>query len=220
VTLYKDPWGFSKLDTFRACPAKFKYQYIDKVKADTSSPAMERGGKIHESIEAYINGWTPHLHASAEGWKEAFDKLKLEGDFHGEEALGFDKQWNKLPDWFSKATWLRVKMDGYYVKDDVMTVCDWKTGKYRQPSQDQIELYAIAGLSIRPAVKKVVAEFWFIDSGDVFRREYTVDELILLRKKYEEESEQLYVETKWDPAPSVGCRYCPYSKTKSGPCKF
>jgi hypothetical protein len=180
---------------------------------------MERGGKMHENIEMYLNGWTNDLIPENEDWKDAFDALKKH-DFKGEQSLGFDKDWNRLPDWFDKRTHLRVKMDAYYREGDEMTVIDFKSGKYRVPSQDQIELYAVAGLSIFPDIKTVTAEFWFLDADETFRRAYTSTELLALRKKYEDASAPMYTERAWTPAPSAECRWCPYSKTKGGKCAF
>lgn len=215
---FRDPWGFSKLDVFRACPQKFKFQFIDKL-PQGSSPAMERGGKMHENIEMYLNGWVQELSADTEDWKQAFDDLKKE-DFKGEQALGISKDWALLPDWFDKRTWLRVKMDAYYRKGPRLTVIDFKSGKYRIPSQDQIELYAVAGLSVFPDIEEVDAEFWFLDADEVFKRTYTREELLNLRKKYEQASDAIYSESQWKPAPSTECRWCPYSKTKGGKCIF
>ena len=99
---FKDAWGFSKLDTYRTCPAKFKFQFIDKLPSG-SSPAMERGTKMHQNIESYLNGWVTTLIPEVISWKEAIDALK-EKDFKAEQALGFDKNWNLLPDWFGKQT--------------------------------------------------------------------------------------------------------------------
>ena len=216
--MFNQPWGFSKLDVFRACKAKFKYQFIDKL-PQGSSPAMERGGKMHENIEMYLNGWTKELLPDVSEWREAFDALKTK-DFKGEQSIGINERWQLLPDWFGKTTWLRVKMDAYYVEGEKMTVIDFKSGQYRIPSQDQIELYAVAGLSINPEIQEVDAEFWFLDADEVFKRNYKRDELLALRKKYEIASSPMYVEQAWVPEPSRECRYCPYSKTKGGRCKF
>ena len=216
--VFNQPWGFSKLDVFRICKAKFKAQFIDKL-PQGDSPAMKRGGDIHENIEMYLNGWTKELRPDVHEWKEALDSLKTK-DFKGEQSIGIDKQWKLLPDWFGKTTWLRVKMDAYYVEDTKMTVIDFKSGKYRVPSNDQIELYAVAGISINPEIQEVRAEFWFIDADEVYGRTYTRAELLELRKKYETASAPLYTEEAWAPEPSSECRYCPYSRTKGGRCKY
>lgn len=218
MTTFTQPWGYSKLDVYRSCPQKFKYQFIDKIPSPGSA-AMERGSKMHENIEHYLNGWATTLIPEVEKWQEAFDALK-QRDFRGEQAIGIDAAWNRLPDWFDKKTWLRVKMDAYYRVDTTMTVIDFKSGKYRVPSTDQIELYAIAGLSIFPDIQTVSAEFWFLDTDDVYARVYKAADLVTLRKKYETAAAPLYTETVWTPVPSNECRWCAYSKTKGGKCKY
>lgn len=215
---FNQPWSFSKLDVYRNCPQKFKFQFIDKFPSP-SSTAMERGAKMHEEIEHYLNGWAKELGPDTTAWKDAFDALKLE-DFKGEQALGFTKDWDKLPDWFDARTWLRVKMDAYYRKHDEMVVIDFKSGKYRIPSVDQIELYAIAGLSIFPDVKDVKAEFWFLDANDVYTKLYQAADLLKLRKKYETAVAPMYQDEKWEPTPSRECKWCSYSRTKGGKCIY
>ena len=218
MTKFTAPWGFSKLDVYRQCPAKFKYQFIDQL-PQGSSPAMERGSHIHEGIEAYLNGWTTSLPVEVETWQPHFDELRRR-DHRGEQALGLDKDWNLLPDWFDKRTWLRVKMDAYYTRGTEMSVIDFKTGKFRVPSTDQIELYAVAGLSILPTVEAVTAEFWFLDANSSYTQDYTRGQLMDLRKKYEAAVKPLYNEETWKPTPSMECRWCSYSKTKGGPCVY
>jgi len=215
---FTQPWGFSKLDVFRTCKAKFKYQFIDKL-PQQSSAALERGGEIHEAIENYLNGWAMELPPELEAWKDALDLIKKE-DFKGEQAIGIARDWRVLPDWFHRDTWLRVKMDTYYRRGPKLHVVDYKSGKYRVPSTDQVELYAIAGASVYPDIEEVEAEYWFIDTGDFYKKLYKKAELIDLRRKYEKESDAMYVEAQWPYEPSKECRWCPYSKTKGGPCRY
>jgi hypothetical protein len=210
--------GFSKLESFRQCPAKFKYQFIDKMKT-SGSPAMERGSKMHENIESYLNGWVTDLIPAVESWKEALDDLKAE-DFKAEQALGFDKDWNLLPDWFGKQTWLRVKMDASFKTGTQGTAIDFKSGKYRVPSTEQIELYGIALQAANPELENVTAEFWYLDTGEIYKREYTKAELLALRAKYEKYFAPIYAEELWKPTPSNNCRWCDFSRTKNGPCTY
>jgi hypothetical protein len=218
IKTYNQPWGFSKLDVFRACKQKFKFQFLDKI-PQPGSPAMERGSKMHDNIEMYLNGWGKDLLPEVEKWKDSLDALKTK-DFKAEQAIGLDKNWNLLPDWFDKRTWVRIKMDSYFKEDKKITVIDFKSGKFRVPSADQIELYAIAGISIYPDAETVTAQFWFLDTDDVHSVDYTRDQLIALRKKYEAAAVPMYVEEVWKPEPSSECRWCPYSKTKGGKCVF
>jgi hypothetical protein len=215
---FTDAWSFSKLDVFRACKQKFKFQFIDKLPSP-GSPAMERGSKMHENIESYLNGWTTTLIPETEKWKDALDALKSK-NFKAEQALGFDSKWSKLPDWFGKQTWLRVKMDASYIEDDSGKAIDFKSGKYRIPSTEQIELYAIGLHAANPSLSKVSAEFWFLDTGEIYECTYTAEQLMQLRTKYEKYVAPMYVEERWRPEPSNECRWCPYSKTKGGKCVF
>jgi PD-(D/E)XK nuclease superfamily len=215
---FNDAWGFSKLDVFRSCKAKFKYQFMDKLPSP-GSPAMQRGSDMHANLESYLNGWVTTLIPENEKFQEAVDALKAT-NFKAEQALGFDKSWNKLPDWFRPETWLRVKMDASYIQGETGKAIDFKSGKYRVPSTEQVELYAIGLHAANPSLVEVSAEFWFLDTGDVYERTYKAEELMKLRKKYEAYVAPIYSEELWGPQPSNDCRYCSYSKTKNGPCRY
>ena len=218
MTTFKDPWGYSKLETFEKCPQKFKFQFIDKL-PQPGSAAMERGSKMHDSIETYLNGWTKELIPECQSFQEPIDALKKSA-FVAEQAIGLDKQWNKLSDWFHADTWLRAKADAMYTFADKLVVIDFKSGKYRVPSTDQVELYAIVGGALYPEAKQVTAEYWYLDTGEVYSKDYTQEELKKLRTKYEKRAAPMYVNTTWNPEPSMECRWCPYSKTKGGKCAY
>lgn len=218
TTKYDQPWGYSKLETFEKCPAKFQYQFMQKL-PQPGSPAMERGQKMHESIEAYLQGWIKELIPECLSFKEAIDGLKAE-NFVAEQAIGLDKAWAKLPDWFDKTTWIRAKADAMYVSGSKLVVIDFKSGKYRVPSTDQVELYAIVGGALYPEVAQVTAEYWYLDTGSTYSRDYTQAELLELRKKFERRVAPMYTNEVWSPEPSMECRYCPYSKTKGGKCVY
>ena len=49
------PWSYSKLSLYKKCPHAFKLRYIDKIRTPTGA-AAERGIKMHEDIENYIQG--------------------------------------------------------------------------------------------------------------------------------------------------------------------
>jgi hypothetical protein len=218
MTKFDNAWGYSKLSCFEECKARFMYQFIKKLPTKGSA-AMDRGSRIHEAIESWLNGWTPDLPIEAEGWREVLEALKAK-ELKAEAAWGFDKNWKLLPDWFGKTCWLRAKSDAHFIKDGHLTVIDWKTGKYRVPSTEQVELYAIAGGCVYPKTTQVTAQMVFIDSDEEYSRTYSRAELEALKAKYETRVAPMYTEEAWEPTPSSGCRYCDFSKTKSGPCKY
>ena len=218
IKKFTDPVGFSKLDSYRECPQKFHFQFVQKL-PQPGSPAMERGSRMHESCEMYLNGWAENLIEEVADWKEALDGLK-EKTFQAEKAWGFDKSWNLLPDWFHKDTWLRAKSDCHYIEGDKVTVIDFKSGKYRVPSKEQVELYAVCAGSVYPAATHVTAEYWYLDTGEVYKQEYTREQLLKLQKQYEMYFAPLFTDEVFKPTPGAGCRWCPYSKTKGGKCVY
>ena len=218
MSKFNQPWGYSKLETYESCPQKFKYQFIDKI-PQPGSAAMERGSKMHENIESYLNGWVSELIEECKSFQEAIDAMRAE-KFKAEQAIGLDKDWAILPDWFDKQTWLRAKADAMYIKDGELVVVDFKSSKYRVPSTEQVELYAVVGGAMFPEVPLVRAEYWYLDTGEVYSKTYSQPELKELRKKFEKRVIPMYTDETWKPSPSTGCRWCSYSKTKGGECKF
>lgn len=215
---FSEAWGYSKLDAYRSCPAKFKYQFIDKLPQD-SSPALERGTRIHDEAEAYLRGWIQALSEPLSDWQEELDNLK-EWKCQPEAAWGFDRDWKLLPNWLHPDTWLRAKSDAHYVQGDALIIIDFKSGKYRVPSTEQIELYAICGACVYPEVQRVTDEFWFIDADNTYTKQYTREHLEELKKKYANYVKPLYAEETWPPAPSMACKWCNFSKSKGGPCQY
>ncbi|TXH51683.1 MAG: PD-(D/E)XK nuclease family protein [Desulfurellales bacterium] len=219
MTTWNEAWSWTKLDVYRTCPRKFKYQFIDKI-PQPDSPALKRGSEIHKGLESWLNGWQSALPEAAEKWRQPLQRLKDQPTVKPEQALGLNKDWSLRKDWFGKDCWLRVKMDAYYFTADELVAIDFKTGKYRIPSTDQVELYACAGIELAPHVKQVRAEFWFIDTEELYHKIYTVPEIQDSRRKFERAIVPMYNDTTWKATPSQECRWCPYSKTKGGSCEF
>jgi hypothetical protein len=219
MTIFTQPWGWSKLDVFRTCKKKFEFQFIEKI-PEPGNDAMKRGGDIHETLEAYLQGWISDLPVGLVDWKDRLDELKR-SNFTAEQAIGLDKDWKVLQDWFQKTVWLRAKMDAKVLRpDDTLSVIDFKTGRYRIPHEDQVELYAVVGHALHPHIKSATAEYWFIDANDSWSKTYTAEELLALRKKYEAEAQKIYDTQVWSESPSRDCKWCTYSKSKGGKCRY
>ena len=54
--------SYSSWSTYKQCPAKFKFSYIDKLPRGAVHPNAKRGTEIHKSVEDFINGSQPMLH--------------------------------------------------------------------------------------------------------------------------------------------------------------
>jgi len=217
---FKDPWGWSKLETYEQCPQRFKFRYINKLK-EPDSPALKRGSIIHKAVENYLNGWNNELPKDIHKvWLPRLKDLKAKSPMT-EAAWGVDKKWKPLPDWFHPDTWLRAKSDVYYLEEAELNLIDMKTGKFREPSSEQIELYAGTGFSFFPQVTAVNVSFWFLDQNvPPTKTVYTPSELKAVQKMFGKRSEKLYKEKAFEPKPSGLCRYCSFSRQKGGLCKY
>ena len=48
-------WSYSSLSTYKQCPAKWKFSYIDGIEWPASA-AMLRGTRMHSMAEDFLNG--------------------------------------------------------------------------------------------------------------------------------------------------------------------
>ena len=219
---FTEPWGWSKYDMYDECPAQFKGVYIDKKKNRADSPALLHGSKVHEQMEHYLNGWSSQIppDINTKFWEPRLKVLKARTPYT-EAAWGLDAKWKPLKDWFQPTTWIRAKCDAYYMAGDNLVLIDFKTGKYRVPSDEQIELYALVGHAVVPEAKRVMASFWFLDQdAKPLELIYKASDLLKLRKKFEKMAAKLYNDKRFDPKPGPHCRYCDFSRQKGGTCRY
>jgi hypothetical protein len=201
VQRFTDPWSPSKLSCWEQCPRQFKYKYVEKIPEGPSGPAAERGTMLHGQAEGFINGTLP-LNSQLKQVKPLLVQLKkahVKKRVMLELNLGFDHKWKRTKDWFTKDTWVRVKMDVAWLVDEESTrVIDWKTGKFKPEDpayNDQLSIYAVASLASGWGIK-TTAQLVFTDHGEVVERPSGVMNL------------EMY------------CRWCAYSTAKGGKCDF
>lgn len=128
-------WSYSKLTDFEKCKKLFWLKHDQKIPEPErplppgqSEHANDRGTRIHESCELYINGTNPTLAPEAELYFEHHIELlramykdglvSLEGEW------GMDREWN-VAEW--KGAWLRLKLDAMVMHSPThATVIDFK----------------------------------------------------------------------------------------------
>lgn len=211
-------WSYSRFSVYEKCPAKAKYKFIDKL-PDPGNEAMERGNLIHKLAEQYVKGEVKKLPPELSRFKDEFKELKKSKPMV-EESWSFTKDWKQTTwnDWANCA--VRIKVDAACLDKETLYVIDHKTGKKREGYSDQLSLYALAGALIFPAVKKISTQLWFLDSGEVVADEYNAAETPELQKEWDRKVKPMLNDKRFVPKPSHECRWCPFSKSKGGPCKF
>lgn len=211
-------WSYSRYATYEECPAKAKYKFIDKL-PEPPAPAMERGNVIHKLAEEYTKGNIKKLPKELKLFEENFKELKASKPLV-EETWAFTKEWKQTlwNDW--KNCVVRIKVDAACKDGDTLYIIDHKTGKMRDGYSTQLSLYALGGALVFPEVKHINTQLWFLDSGDQLEEAYSAAAAPKLLKDWEKRTKPMLNDTRFAPKPSHSCRWCPYSKSKGGPCKF
>lgn len=227
-------WSYSRYRDYKRCPLFAKLKHLDKVSEGPSSPAMERGSAIGAMAEDYVKGVLKKLPVELAMFEKEFyavRAMKMKNVW-AEESWCFNRQWQQVAwnDWDN--VWLRVKMDlcGLDTATNVLVPVDHKTGKYREYELgsylEQLEIYALGGLCRMPAVQGASPRLWFLDEGLEYPQcngdemYYSRAELPLLTKKWERNVKPMFEDTTFRPKPNDKCRYCAYSISKGGTCKF
>lgn len=212
-------WSYSRYSCYTKCPAKAKYKFIDKL-PDPGGPAMERGNVIHKEAEDYTLGNIKKIPTSLIKFQDEFVELKKSKPMV-EQTWAFTKDWIKTVynDWTHCA--LRIKADATCLEgDDYLHVIDHKTGKMYADNKEQLELTAAAAPILFPKVKKILTHLWYLDSGDVVTEVFDAKDAPAMRKAWDKRVEPMLNDTRFAPKPSHECSWCPFSKSKGGPCKF
>jgi hypothetical protein len=211
-------WSYSRYSTYTACPAKAKYKFLDKL-PEPPSAAMERGNTIHKLAEGYTKGLIKTLPPELRLFENEFEELKKSNP-SVEESWAFTKDWLKTiwNDWANCA--LRIKIDAHCVDGDTLYIIDHKTGKKREGYDEQLSLYAAPAPLLYPHIKKIFTQLWFLDSGETVTNEYDAKDAPKLRKDWDKKVVKMLNDTRFAPKPGNECRWCTFSKSKGGPCKF
>lgn len=216
-------WSFSRWSDYETCPERFKHKHIDKL-PDPSGPAAQRGGELHQLCERFLTGTIKEVPVELEGFAAELRTLRrVKAKPEAEWALN-----EKLEPtgWFDADCWVRVKTDAHFLKRRALTVVDFKSGKMRSGYEPQLELYALAGFAMYPDAATVVAELWFLDHNTIvggfddvgmFERER---DFAQLESTWRGRTRMMLADARFAPTPGMHCTWCPYSKKKSGPCKF
>jgi hypothetical protein len=221
-------WTVSKLNMYDGCPAKAKYKHLDKL-PEPDSPAMARGGEVHAHAEQYVTGREKKLADELQQKKVKSLVEKLKKDYKGKKVrvemeLAFNRAW-KPCHWLAKDVYVRFKIDVvHFISDGLAVVIDWKTGKFKpehEEYQEQLHAYCTALLSSGLA-KKAKAMLVFTDSGDIVEGDETfeLEDLPAMQQYWDKKAKPFLSDTKHAPRPGNGCRWCPYSTNKGGPCRF
>lgn len=138
------------LKTFKSCPLKYKFKYIDKISLPQKSSFFEKGKKVHALANYYLKG---------------LDISKFEPTLNPEEA----KAWNilKTNEFFNKTYvnseynlsckigdfWIGGRLDAIVMENDNLYILDYKTGSIpKNPEYDYQTMVYLLCLSSAPFI--------------------------------------------------------------------
>jgi len=248
ATIAFTSWSFTRWNDWQKCPAFACYRHLKKVKTEamlarekgladgTVEPGpMERGADIAKKAEDFLKGKVKAVPMPLMPVAQVYRDLRKRGNLSVEDNWGFDKDWIPCSptDW--NKCWLRVKIDVAYMQEgtkkapgDIFHMKDNKTGKYDERKVEeykcQLELYGVAGLSRMPTVTSVTAQLVYSDLGILYPADAPIvfprEQLEGLRKIWTNRVRPMFADRRFSPRPGYYCRYCEFSKTKGGPCKY
>lgn len=222
-------WSFTRFNDWNRCPAYAKFKHLDKI-PEPKNDAMKRGAAIAEASEDYLLKRTNRLAKELQTFKDHYKFYRAQPSLVAEESWGFDVNWNPVPwdDWNNCV--LRVKVDiGYaFLEDNSFNVRDGKSGKFNEYKNEeyklQLDLYAAASIARYPDSKIVTAQLLYTDLGITYPDEepivYTAKEAIAAQKQWDKRVKPMFNDKTFAPRPGKYCSWCPFSKSKGGPCKF
>ena len=222
-------WSHSKLGDFEKCKLLAWLKHDQRVPEPPrplppgkSEHANDRGSRIHDAAEHFVDGTGPFIPELRE-FEQEFDHLKhlyAAGKVSLEGEWAHDKDWNIAP-W--KTGWLRLKLDALiHASDDEAVVVDYKSGKKfgnEIKHAEQTQLYALSTFLRFPKLETVHAELWYLDAKDLTRTTYTRDQALRFKRSWDRRGNALVSAVDFPPNPNkFSCRWCPYGPDGTGHC--
>lgn len=218
-------YSYSSLATFKQCPLKFKFAYIDRVEVEQEppSPAMERGTKIHNSVEDFLLGRSEFLHPDIhKNYGQWMTSLRNEpGEVIPEWRWGIT--WEFKPcDYKAPDCMIHGYMDAVVIPEDDkanLALYEWKTGKaYPADHASQVNKYSTALMIHHPERPGVDAMITYFDQTDYRKIHYPEGMMNNYMHMLRDEIYRIVFERRFPAKPTFKCRWCKFSRDNGGPC--
>ncbi len=228
--------SYSALETFRTCPLKYKFAYIDKIPV-TQSGVMQFGSLIHKVMEElYAHQMLPIskeelMHLFSAQWKPKLykDAYQAQSDFESGLAI-VEREWEKKQAQPEPVTIAREKYfllpiaDGFdlsgridridKIGDNSLEIIDYKTGR-TVPSEEevrnnlQLSIYYFALLKLWPSTQQVTLSLYYLRPD--MKVSFVAEPALLEQAKetLRDLVEQIRT-TNYAPTPGRHCDYCDF----------
>lgn len=241
-------WSFSTLMDYETCSFRVALAKIHKSPKPALPPdnPLERGNRIHNTLEKFVKGEVPTYDCEARGISKFEEpllhlrELYAEGNATAEQDWLFDRDWNLTYKNAAHASqlgcpdvdpasltpiWLWSKLDFCVtdMEEGHAIIGDYKSGKSQYKLYEhtqQLQLYAaITALKFEWA-DKITTELWYVDEGWVKPVTMTREQALKFVGRFDRRAQQMYDDRVFKPRPNQQtCRFCPFGpETGTGVC--
>ena len=216
-------WSFSRWQKWVTCPRSAYYAFVQRL-PEPKSDAMQRGTDAHAEAASILTGeeiipdilkpdWVGKLHAIRED---------SGGDIEAELQMAFTQKWEQT-EWFGKAAWCRVILDGLVMRPEGADVVihEHKTGKRRDSHYTQATLYAAAASVLAPD-REVRVQFNYLDEPAASGTKvefFPIETAAKAKVAWTTRVEPMLNDTIYPTRTGPLCRWCHYRKSNGGPCE-
>lgn len=210
-------WSYSSISTYKECPLKWKFSYIDNLPWP-SSASMDRGTRMHKMAEDFVNGVVEVVPHEIYRIGPLLNQLRHTFKAKTEAVLMVDQNWQPTDD--PDKAWCKTIIDVHYIYQDVLHVKDYKSGRMYDSHIEQLELYGIVGYCHYPDVKRIDTSAVYMDAGREGNEGSLLPAMIpKLIQKWDDDAKIMMADEEFIARPGKQkCAWCPYAKAKGGPC--
>lgn len=207
-------WSPTAMKVFKTCQLKWWGTWgTPNPPPFEEGPAQIYGKKVHTALEeaVLINKPLPPQFKDLQKWVDSVNNLP--GTKYCEGQFAFNRNWEQT-EYFGNDVWGRMVLDlRVQHSADQVTVFDYKTGKSRYDTNDQLELGMIAAKAVVPTTQLYRGAYIYTKEDKVSDMiEYDAGGVDMLKTKFEmdiQEMEQAFATGEFEPTKNGMCRqYC------------
>jgi len=245
--------SFSRLSFYQNCPFAAKLKYLSKIPEPPRPPpalkrgqtvgehANERGSRVHEAADDFINARRDDLILELDKYKDEMNNVRFLVKANP-DLIQTEQLWTSTKDWeptdpkHDLTPWLRVIVDLLIFTDNDKTharVIDFKTGKRygnEVKHAQQTQLYQLAAFMRYPSLQSVTTELWYLDQKHgPAKNDFTRAQGERFRTSWDRRMNEMCNDTEFKARPhEKSCMFCCYGLeehsnkwvNKSGDCKL
>lgn len=221
-------WSHSSLGNFEKCKLLAKLKHLDRIpepdrplRPGQTEHANDRGSRIHDWAENYVNGTHPAQIPEMRKFAVEFEHLRhlyAKGLVSLEGEWAVDKNW-EVAEW--RTGWHRSKIDAIVLPDAYSAIIiDYKSGKRfgnEVKHAEQTQLYALNAVMRYPKIETITTELWYVDTDEIASATFSREQILRTKASWNRRGTIMTTATEFPPNGNVfSCQWCLYGKRPDG----